>query len=740
MTEADNMSTTLAPIIDPLQTAEFWELVYALDTPKEVVLIFGILFVILILGGNIWVIVAVIRQPKLRHSATNMFIVSLSLSDILVGLVTVPQHVALWGYFSHLHNDALCKLVAYLQSCSLCATTLSLICIGADRYRAIVQPLRPRMTLQNAMVGCGIVWGVGLIYSIGVFFVVGLNPKLKGSGNDTYIEHTCGVLYEKVEIDAWIRLNTIMMHHTHELHANRVTELIRHLKNNFMVESTVCRKTEKVLARTSKTLLPDSDVDAWKNHFERRKRNLHHGFFTPQHRPYNSVGDIALETADLVADVFRNHLPEKVRLKSKFVVKLILTGRCPFNNTMHSPCVTLQVPNDKPKDTKTDMRNPAVCSAGYFHIRQQLQELQDIVIAVKGGESFDRCVREHEESKRGFEEAIHSRLSTSSCRRLPPLSRHDRFSHYGIPGKQQLAIRSQLSMRLIQTPSPAGLADSAEDENDMIRISFYRHRKALLRKLESINCLLCCIYNIRTRDLKYRIPLTQEAVKSLMKKDIHLDHHGRPGIGRLVRHGNPSMETFHDSLSPHGNNLLPSSKGSKHSQHASGTSACGKAEHRIISPNIWKKFRSKAHKDRRGDMDTWEDLLNVGEKHIHVDKNAASGLSAMPRNSMAVNTGTLAKHVNAYSLVVSHYRSYRRHDQHYEKQPYWLGEGVTVPDKVKKTTTQKGTSDDPHKIVAEENELNLEHTVESLRIAFNAVQSKMTKDVLTDIERLERCV
>nr|XP_002733378.1 PREDICTED: neuropeptide FF receptor 2-like [Saccoglossus kowalevskii] len=211
MTEADNMSTTLAPIIDPLQTAEFWELVYALDTPKEVVLIFGILFVILILGGNIWVIVAVIRQPKLRHSATNMFIVSLSLSDILVGLVTVPQHVALWGYFSHLHNDALCKLVAYLQSCSLCATTLSLICIGADRYRAIVQPLRPRMTLQNAMVGCGIVWGVGLIYSIGVFFVVGLNPKLKGSGNDTYIEHTCGVLYEKVEIDAWIRLSDFII-------------------------------------------------------------------------------------------------------------------------------------------------------------------------------------------------------------------------------------------------------------------------------------------------------------------------------------------------------------------------------------------------------------------------------------------------------------------------------------------------------------------------------------------------
>ncbi|XP_002736221.1 neuropeptide FF receptor 2-like [Saccoglossus kowalevskii] len=207
MEESGNISSSIAPApVDPLNTAEFWYQVFALDTPAEVVLFFGILFVLLILGGNVWVIVAVIRNPKLRSSATNIFIVSLSVTDILVGVVTVPQHVAVWGYFSHVHNNVICKLVAYLQSCSLTGTTLFLICIAVDRYRAIVQPLKPRITVNQALFGCALVWLVGLLYGIAPLYTVGLNPRVEYVGNETYVIYRCGVLYEKAELDAIIRL------------------------------------------------------------------------------------------------------------------------------------------------------------------------------------------------------------------------------------------------------------------------------------------------------------------------------------------------------------------------------------------------------------------------------------------------------------------------------------------------------------------------------------------------------
>ncbi|XP_002733377.1 neuropeptide FF receptor 2-like [Saccoglossus kowalevskii] len=201
---AASENATLVP--SGLDSYQFWMDVYALDSPKEVVLIFGIIFVLMILCGNVWVIIAVVRQPKLRGSATNIFIVSLSVSDILVGLVTVPQHVAVWGYFSSLHNVVLCKIVGYLQSCSLCGTTLSLICIGADRYRAIVQPLKPRVTVEHAFIGCGIVWAIALLYSIGPLIFMGLNPKYSTIGNNTVIEYKCGVLYDQIDLETYIRL------------------------------------------------------------------------------------------------------------------------------------------------------------------------------------------------------------------------------------------------------------------------------------------------------------------------------------------------------------------------------------------------------------------------------------------------------------------------------------------------------------------------------------------------------
>ena len=45
---------------------------------------------------------------------------------------------------------------------------------------------------------------------------------------------------------------------------------------------------------------------------ERKKQNLKRGFFCDKSRPYESIGDVCLETGDLIMDSMSKILKEKV--------------------------------------------------------------------------------------------------------------------------------------------------------------------------------------------------------------------------------------------------------------------------------------------------------------------------------------------------------------------------------------------------------------------------------------------
>ncbi|XP_002740615.1 neuropeptide FF receptor 2-like [Saccoglossus kowalevskii] len=127
-------------------------------------------FFILIVVGNVWVIVAIIRQPKLRKSATNMFIVSLSLSDILVAVFQIPYLMffqLIPDVFVALNDNIfVCRTFAWMQWTARCVTINSLIGVAIDRFRAIVQPLKPKVTRTQATVIITCIWVISLGYSL----------------------------------------------------------------------------------------------------------------------------------------------------------------------------------------------------------------------------------------------------------------------------------------------------------------------------------------------------------------------------------------------------------------------------------------------------------------------------------------------------------------------------------------------------------------------------------------------
>ncbi|XP_077993909.1 QRFP-like peptide receptor [Glandiceps talaboti] len=139
------------------------------DLPKEYEVTLYVIFFILIICGNIWVIIAVIREPKLRKSTTNWFIVSLSVSDLLVAFFQVTYQFFFDYYpdsFNNIHNNIyVCRTFPWIQWVSRCATVFSLVGIAMDRFRAIVQPLKPKINRNQATVIITVAWLSSFAYS-----------------------------------------------------------------------------------------------------------------------------------------------------------------------------------------------------------------------------------------------------------------------------------------------------------------------------------------------------------------------------------------------------------------------------------------------------------------------------------------------------------------------------------------------------------------------------------------------
>ncbi|XP_074129878.1 D(1B) dopamine receptor [Sminthopsis crassicaudata] len=144
--------------------------------PGPAHIVTGSLLALLILWtllGNVLVCAAIVRYRHLRSKVTNLFIVSLAASDLLVALLVMPWKAAaeVAGYWPF---GAFCDVwVAFDIMCST-ASILNLCVISVDRYWAISSPFRyeRKMTPRVALVMVGAAWALSVLIS---FIPVQLN-------------------------------------------------------------------------------------------------------------------------------------------------------------------------------------------------------------------------------------------------------------------------------------------------------------------------------------------------------------------------------------------------------------------------------------------------------------------------------------------------------------------------------------------------------------------------------------
>ncbi|NP_001082858.2 neuropeptide FF receptor 1 like 3 [Danio rerio] len=152
-TNVTNSSTMAGIILSPY---------YQHSLPTAALFTLAYLFIFLLcLMGNALVCVIVLRNRHMR-TVTNIFILNLAVSDLLVGIFCIPTTlvdnlITGWPF-----SNTVCKLSGLVQGMSVSASVFTLVAIAVDRFRCIVYPFKPKLTLFIAKVSIGTIWLLAL--------------------------------------------------------------------------------------------------------------------------------------------------------------------------------------------------------------------------------------------------------------------------------------------------------------------------------------------------------------------------------------------------------------------------------------------------------------------------------------------------------------------------------------------------------------------------------------------------
>ncbi|XP_054139833.1 neuropeptide FF receptor 2-like [Melozone crissalis] len=120
-----------------------------------------LLIFLLCVVGNGGVCFIVLWSRHMR-TVTNLFILNLAVSDLLVGLFCMPTTlldniIAGWPF-----GSLVCKMSGMVQGISVSASVFTLVAIAVDRFRCIVHPFKPKLTVPTAVAAIAVIWALAV--------------------------------------------------------------------------------------------------------------------------------------------------------------------------------------------------------------------------------------------------------------------------------------------------------------------------------------------------------------------------------------------------------------------------------------------------------------------------------------------------------------------------------------------------------------------------------------------------
>lgn len=163
-----DLEAILGPVRDPYPTVILMTIVYIF------ILITGV-------SGNL-ITCLVIARKRYMHTATNYYLFSLAVSDILLLILGLPHDIVLlWKKYPYIFSESFCILRGLTSELSTNASILTITAFTIERYVAICHPLRSHTTLKLSRVikTIVIIWIIGALcaapiaYQFGIVYVSG---------------------------------------------------------------------------------------------------------------------------------------------------------------------------------------------------------------------------------------------------------------------------------------------------------------------------------------------------------------------------------------------------------------------------------------------------------------------------------------------------------------------------------------------------------------------------------------
>uniref|UniRef100_A0A3B5QXQ2 Trace amine associated receptor 1 n=1 Tax=Xiphophorus maculatus TaxID=8083 RepID=A0A3B5QXQ2_XIPMA len=125
--------------------------------------------------GNLLVIISIIYFKQL-HTPSNYLIVSLAVTDLLVGIAVFPLSMSFSLSYCLYYRDLFCKIRDSVDVILSSTSISNLCCISVDRYYAVCQPLTYKSKINTGIVLVMILmsWGISILVAIG-FIIVEIN-------------------------------------------------------------------------------------------------------------------------------------------------------------------------------------------------------------------------------------------------------------------------------------------------------------------------------------------------------------------------------------------------------------------------------------------------------------------------------------------------------------------------------------------------------------------------------------
>ncbi|CAG9762377.1 unnamed protein product [Ceutorhynchus assimilis] len=128
------------------------------------------------LVANILLIIIVVKDHYMQN-VTNYFLVNLSVADLLVTLICMPN--AAWRAYTDAYafGSISCKISVYLQGISVASSIFTITTMAIDRYLAIIRPFGLRHRCFNktsTIVMIFVLWGLSLVLFLPDLWIAGL--------------------------------------------------------------------------------------------------------------------------------------------------------------------------------------------------------------------------------------------------------------------------------------------------------------------------------------------------------------------------------------------------------------------------------------------------------------------------------------------------------------------------------------------------------------------------------------